>query len=99
MLPQWSIVGFTGHRELSEPNQMASQIDLVLNRLSDIFWPFGCGFVIGQRSGFIIPRCGGRVANCRFGSCFHSPWHVFEKIFQHQIGKKIKPYFKAAFAI
>ena len=95
MLPQWSIVGFTGHRELSEPNQMASQIDLVLNRLSDISGPLAAVSSLAKGADLLFLDV---VARRKLPLWLMLPFPLarFEKDFSTPDWEKIKPYFKAA---
>jgi len=39
MLPEWPIVGFTGHRELNKPDEIVPKIGVVLDRLISICGP------------------------------------------------------------
>ena len=98
MIPEWSIVGFTGHRELTDPSQMASQIDLVLNRLSDISGPLAAVSSLARGADLLFLDA---VTRRKLPLWLMLPFPLarFEKDFSPPDWDKIKPYFKAALQV
>jgi len=98
MFPQWSIVGFTGHRDLTEPGQVAAQIDLALNRLSDAFGPLAAVSSLAKGADMLFLA---EVTRRKLPLWLQLPFPLgrLEKDFSPTDWEKVRPYFKAALQV